>query len=97
MPFFLGIPSETAQASGEWRFIWDLSFDLQGDEVSYSFQLSESLLFDTFTYKQDNMYRTDVIVEGLKPGMYYWRVISSDSKGNRQITYDYVRVRQTDV
>ncbi len=96
MPFFLGEPSETVQASGEWRFNWDPSFDLQGDAVSYSFQLSESLLFDVFTYRQDNMYRTDVIVEGVKPGTYYWRVISSDSKGNMQIPYDYVRVRQTD-
>ena len=98
MPFFLGVPQKQTQSDGavRWRFNWEPTYDLQGDAVTYSFQISESILFDSFIYREDDLYITEILIGELGPGIYYWRVIVADESGNTQIPYDYVRLNEND-
>jgi spore coat protein H len=85
MPIFL---NDSKLGNGSYLFEWDYSFDLQGDELSYDFQLSTDLSFSTFLSQKENMMESKTTVNGLDPGRYFWRVVVKDSKNNRQIAFD---------
>jgi spore coat protein H len=88
MPIFLGKP--TKNADGGYTFNWDPSYDLQGDMISYNFQVSQTPDFSNVLYERDNLHALTTKTGPLISGIYYWRVIISDNKGNTQIPFDYV-------
>lgn len=78
MPIFLGEPR--AEGGGT-RFGWDESFDLQGDALTYEFQLSRSPEFTELVVHRPSLTETQTVVtEALPAGEYFWRVIISDAK-----------------
>ncbi|UKS25800.1 CotH kinase family protein [Paenibacillus sp. HWE-109] len=85
MPIFLGVPEIKDNVT---TFYWDQSFDLQGDELSYDFQLSKDPQFTKIVAEQPGLKIVHHAVSGLTKGTYYWRVSIKDSKGNTQIPFD---------
>ena len=39
LPVYLG---EVKRENGEWLFVWSNSYDLQGDDIAYHFQISQT-------------------------------------------------------
>jgi spore coat protein H len=89
MPFFLGDP--TVKGSG-YQFNWDPSYDLQGDTLTYDFQISQSIDFSQIYYEKKDMTDVSLNVDNsqLRKGQNYWRVIVTDSKGHSQIAFDSI-------
>lgn len=85
MPIFL---DQKKVSNGTYTFHWDYSYDLQGDDLTYDFQLAKDPSFSTIVKQKKNMTRTKMVVKGLTPGPYYWRVIVKDSQGHQQIAFD---------
>lgn len=92
MPFFLGEP---VLGPGGWVFRWDPAVDLQGDGVTYDFQVSKSPLFraSDIIVERSKLVSADLtIAERLAPGAYWWRVTARDSKdpgANWQIAFGH--------
>jgi spore coat protein H len=94
MPIYL---SESKIGDGKYLFTWDYSFDLQGDEITYDFQLSRDPNFSNVVNEKRDMSETKLTVNGLTPGRYFWRVIVKDNKNNQQIAFDYYEDEAGDV
>lgn len=85
MPFFL---NEYSVSKDEMGFEWDPSFDIQGDEISYTWQISEDPAFTKIIDDRKELIETKLVVKRLKTGIYYWRVIAQDSHGHKQGAFD---------
>jgi spore coat protein H len=91
MPYFLAPPEPNDEGI---RFYWDASFDLQGDPLTYVFQLSKEPGFGKII-EEKKLDNPEYIMKTLAPGTYYFRVITYDSKGNSQVGFDeYVDARK---
>ncbi|MEE8104072.1 MAG: CotH kinase family protein [Planctomycetota bacterium] len=85
-------------------FRWDESFDLQGDGLTYDFQLATSPEFDAPSIVTESLGLVDTVtysypVASLAPGTYYYRVIVRDDKNpseNWQIAFDSYWDEQAD-
>lgn len=86
MPVFMGNPQKMGQY---YIFTWTESYDLQGDAIRYNIEISDSPTFETIVYSEEDITETEHVVDGLKPGEYYWRLGIVDSQGNRQDPFDY--------
>ncbi|WP_310832542.1 exopolysaccharide Pel transporter PelG [Paenibacillus pedocola] len=83
-PFFL---DDLQQEGTGTLFTWDASYDLQGDNLLYTFTLAKDPLF-TNIVKQTNTADTSLNLDRLSPGTYYWKVTVSDGNGHSQIAFD---------
>lgn len=84
MPIFLG---NIEKVENGYLLLWDDSYDLQGDELSYTLQISHEPNFSSLIFDKKELTATNFIVE-LSPGDYFWRVIVTDAKGNTQRAFD---------
>lgn len=85
MPFFL---DDSVDKKNRRVFSWDASFDIQGDDIFYTFQISTDPGFSNVIHERKRIAQTKVILNQLKAGTYYWRVIAYDTKGNKQTAFD---------
>lgn len=85
MPFFLGTPKKEGTA---WVFLWDTSYDLQNDDLTYDFQISKDPQFVQVVFQQSNLMIPKSTVKSLPAGTYYWRAFAKDEKGNTQVAFD---------
>jgi spore coat protein H len=88
MPFFLDTPKVVAN---QLFFQWGESYDFGGQDVTYTFEISQDVDFKNVKKivaqtKLTNL--TDFQMQMLKPGTYYWRVISENQAGKTQIPFD---------
>ncbi|NOU84529.1 hypothetical protein GC102_01880 [Paenibacillus sp. LMG 31460] len=84
-PFFMG---DLIHENGKYRFEWDPSFDLQGDDLTYDWILAKDPEFTEVVEQRKKLKETSVELNSLKPGEYYWKVIVQDSKGHQQIAFE---------
>lgn len=85
MPIFIGGPWF---GEGQMTFTWWESYSLQGNEIYYDLQISENPDFSTLYFEKKGLQGTELTMEILAEGSYYWRVITRDSKGNEQISFE---------
>lgn len=71
-------------------FTWETSYDLQGDNLSYHYQLSTDITFDNILVDLEDAKNFKVEMDPLSPGRYYWRVLVSDNNGHIQIPFGSV-------
>lgn len=83
-PFFLG---DLEKKGGRQAFIWDPSFDLQGDDLVYDFTVAKDPAFTQIVEERLNLPGTTIEL-ALTPGTYYWKVIARDKPGHIQIAFD---------
>ncbi|QHE53633.1 CotH kinase family protein [Pontibacillus sp. HMF3514] len=89
LPFFI---DANATDKGEHVFTWDHSYDLQGDDLTYTLEVGKDPNFNEVVYRAENLIRTSEKVENLTPGTYYYRVLTTDDKGHEQIAFEnYLR------
>ncbi|WP_432402838.1 CotH kinase family protein [Wukongibacter sp. M2B1] len=88
MPFYLGEPK---YRDGNHIFNWAPSYDLQADDLTYTFMLSTDYKFRNMVVKYENLKGTSCKVDDLNSGEYFWRVVAYDSKGNWQEAFDLIR------
>ncbi len=89
LPFFMGEPE---QMDGEYHFVWEASYDFQGDDLTYHFALSTDPDFNHLLVNQENIKSTQYVIPNLNPGNYFWKVTVYDSKGNSMDAFDYIRL-----
>lgn len=85
MPFYLG---ETVRQGNTHKFNWDVSYDLQSDEIIYDFILSRDVEFNDIVVSYTGLNRLHCNVDNIQAGTYYWKVIARDVKGNWQEAFD---------
>ncbi len=93
MPVFIGDPF----VYGNYiQFTWSDSYDFQGDEISYTLEVSDSVEFDNIIFSKSNIKDTELIIDKLPPGHYYCRVFIDDSAGNRMGAFDiYIDIKNS--
>ncbi len=85
MPVFLYPP----HLNGNFiEFDWSESYDFQDDPLFYHFQLSKSPDFNSILFEEDNLLDNELIIKKLPPGRYYYRVLITDSDGNKSDAFD---------
>ncbi|WP_245796324.1 CotH kinase family protein [Domibacillus antri] len=70
-------------------FSWEPSHDLQGDALTYHFQLSKDPSFTSVITNVENATGFAHNIPALPSGRYYWRVLIKDGNGHTQIPFDY--------
>ncbi|MFD2670725.1 CotH kinase family protein [Marinicrinis sediminis] len=68
-------------------FSWDYSYDLQGDRLAYTFELSKSPDFSSVLTSK-KLTENHIELDLLPSGTYYWRVTIQDEKGNIMLPFD---------
>ncbi len=86
-PFFIG---EVERTGDTHRFVWDPSFDLQGEDLSYEWTLAKDPGFAEIVDERTGLKETSLEVPGLQPGVYYFKVIARDAAGNSQLAFEYL-------
>ncbi len=84
-PFYM---DQVDEEDGKFQFSWGISFDLQGDDLTYDWTLAKDPGFTQIVDEKTGLAANRVSVDKLKSGTYYWKVIARDSKGNTQISFD---------
>ncbi|MNI06395.1 Inner spore coat protein H [compost metagenome] len=85
MPIFLGVP---VKSGSDYEFTWDMSYDLQSDELTYTFELAKEPTFAKPLVRRLGLVTTETKISNLVKGQYFWRVKISDDKGNEMIAFD---------
>jgi spore coat protein H len=85
MPFFLGDPTITDE---DINLNWSYAEDLQGDTVKYLIEISNDNDFSNIILEKDVGINTNISIEKLIPGVYYFRVTAYDPDNNTQISFD---------
>jgi len=92
-PYYL---NDVEEAGGKLKFSWGISFDLQDDKLLYDFTLAEDGEFQKVLYHASDLLVNSIELDKLPAGHYYWKVTVTDSKGNTQIAFDFVRGNEGD-
>lgn len=89
MPFYIGSPYESDDTAGQWEIAWDPAYDFQNQLISYRAEISRQpdMTDPVATYEgRDN----SMHFEPLSDGIWYARVESEDSEGNKGMAFDTV-------
>lgn len=85
MPYNLHEPQYIQK---KWIFTWDNSYDIQGDTVTYNYEISKDKNFNNIYMTINNITDNKCEINKLNRGVYYWRVKATDNKSNSQIAYN---------
>lgn len=80
---------DVVQEGGKTVFSWDISYDIQGDDLFYDVAIASDPLFTQVMASATDLKETRLEIDALKPGVYYWKVSVRDSEGHAQTSFDY--------
>lgn len=89
MPFYIGVPR--AKDDG-YAVEWDASYDFNGEDVTYTFELSRDLSFKNTIVKETDLVIPTMSFSKLPQGQYFMRVTSKNESGISQVAFDYYRL-----
>ena len=81
MPFYVASPVLTENGIS---YAWDPSYDLDGEAVTYTFELAKDHAFTQIISKQEGLVLPQTIGEKLATGQYFFRVTATNSSGKTQ-------------
>ena len=87
MPFFQG---NVELDAGELVFVWDASYDFQGEFLRYDVALAKDWSFEDPIFEATGLLDTTVRVPVPESGEYYWRVTVTNESGYTQTSFDSV-------
>lgn len=98
--FNLLIPEDDDVVATALPLMWEASTDPDGDNLSYTVEISEDTNFTSFALKEEGI-TDEFIFIGTEAGLddlttYYWRVIAIDQHGAQTICSDGYRSFNTD-
>lgn len=88
MPFYIGNPVEKNE---KYVVEWENSFDFNGEDVTYTFELSRDLSFNNPIVKETDLVIPTASFDKLPAGQYFMRVTSKNKSGKIQYAFDYYR------
>ncbi|MCX6060099.1 MAG: CotH kinase family protein [Chloroflexi bacterium] len=86
MPFNMGTP---VAENGKLDFTWDASYDFGGQDITYDFAVSTDWEFINIVAESGLKNLTEIQIDKLKPGTYFWRVTAENTSGETQVPYNY--------
>ena len=89
MPFYIGIPQPSDEG---YKVEWEASFDFNGEDITYTFELARDYSFANPITKQDNLGIPMATFEKLPAGQYFMRVNATNESGISQYAFDYYRL-----
>ncbi len=85
-PFYISTPEITANGIS---FSWEMAYDFDEEDVTYSVEVSDDYSFTNLIYEADDLYALNVDVNTqLEPGQYFIRVIAKNESGYEQYAFD---------
>ncbi|MFC5604285.1 exopolysaccharide Pel transporter PelG [Sporosarcina koreensis] len=69
-------------------FSWDISFDLQGDDLFYTAVVAKDPLFTEIIHSEEDLRTNSFQMDRPQSGIYYWKVTVRDSEGNEQTSFE---------
>lgn len=86
MPFYIAVPRSQ---NGQFVYNWDSSYDFNGENITYTFELSTDYTFTNDLIKEEGLIIPEVKGDALPAGQYFIRVTSKNTSGNTQYAFDY--------
>lgn len=86
MPFFMGTPVVKEDGIA---VKWEASYDFDGEDVTYTFELSDSYDFKNPIVSYEDIPIPMVNFEKLPAGQYFMRVTAQNESGMTQTAFDY--------
>ncbi|MGN1249145.1 MAG: CotH kinase family protein, partial [Candidatus Spyradocola sp.] len=88
-PFYVNLPEEEGD---ELCFSWGAAYDIDGESVTYAYQLATDYLFQNVLAEASGLSIPTVRVEKLQPGTYYLKVTATNESGYTTDCFDYYSV-----
>lgn len=89
MPFYIGVPQKTDSGN---TVQWDASFDFQGEDITYTFELATEYSFEDPIVSVSGLAIPMMNFEELPAGQYFIRVMAKNESGETQSAFDYYRL-----
>ena len=86
MPFYIGVPVENEDG---YRVEWETSFDFNGEDITYTFELADSYDFANPIVSYSDLSIPTANFETLPAGQYFMRVCAQNESGYTQYAFDY--------
>lgn len=87
MPFYIGVPE--VEEGDELKFIWDPSYDMDAEDITYTIEVARDYLFEDMVYQQDGLQIPEMEMWLPEPGQYFVRVTATNESGYTQDDFDY--------
>lgn len=88
-PFFVGVPEK---AGGKWEILWDVSYDPDDEDITYSFTLASDYEFKDVIVHEEDIHIPQMTIDPLPEGQYFIRVQARNASGYVQDCFDYYPV-----
>ena len=89
MPFYIGTPSVENK---KLEFSWDMAYDFDSENVTYSVEIASDYLFQDMIYSQLGLRISHIEMDLLPEGQYFIRVRATNESGQTQDAFDYYDV-----
>lgn len=86
MPFYIGVP---VKKNDGYTVEWDASFDFNGEDITYTFELAKDYNFKNVLVKQADISIPIAKFDKLPKGQYFMRVTAKNESGETQYAFDY--------
>lgn len=86
MPFYIGVPAKTQDG---YTVVWDASYDFDGEDITYTFALSDDLNFGNILVSYTGLSVPTANMGKLPAGQYFMRITAYNESGESQCAFDY--------
>ena len=86
MPFFIGVPTIDGD---KLKFNWDVSYDLDAEDITYSVEVAGDYLFRDVIYQNTTLTVPEAEMDLPEAGQYFVRVRATNTSGKTQDAFDY--------
>lgn len=85
MPFYIGVPKKKDDG---YTVEWEGSFDFNGEDITYTFELSRNYRFTSTLVKETGLSIPTIKLNKLPAGQYFMRVTATNESGQSQVAFD---------
>lgn len=85
LPFFIGVPQ---LKDGKYELEWDPSYDFDGENITYTFELAKDCYFKNTILKKENIVVPVTTFDKLPKGQYFVRIKAYNQSGYSQYAFD---------
>ena len=85
MPFYIGVPKKKDDG---YTVQWEGSFDFNGEDITYTFELSRNYRFTSTLVKETGLSIPTIKLNKLPAGQYFMRVTATNESGQSQVAFD---------
>lgn len=86
MPFYIGVPTIDGN---KLKFNWDVSYDLDAEDITYSVEVARDYLFQDVIYHNTTLTVPETEMDLPEAGQYFVRIRATNTSGKTQDAFDY--------